>query len=314
MDKRLAQPTAHPQTSFIQRIVAHIELADPITWISPITMVICGALAAGRGEPGFHANEWRDLGLLGLALLMCGPFGTGFSQSINDYYDRELDAINDPSRPIPSKRVTLFEARINWLLLGAGTLLLGLLLASQNLWILLITALSLIVAAAYSVPPIKLKQHYWFGPPAVGFGYVFLSWMLGHIIFAPLTWPSFLLALINSTLAAGLLFLNDIKSIEGDRKLGLQSMTVALGARRTLIISYLIIGICQLMLLLLALIAGHLWAIIVMVLALVVPLLSQIRLYREPNHRNFQIYILVSNPFVVFIQFASAFIVGGYLV
>jgi hypothetical protein len=48
-------------------------------------MVIAGALAAGRGEPGFHAEDPRDLGLFALAVLMCGPFGTGFSQSINDY-------------------------------------------------------------------------------------------------------------------------------------------------------------------------------------------------------------------------------------
>jgi 4-hydroxybenzoate polyprenyltransferase len=34
--------------------------------------------------------------------MMSGPFLTGYTQTINDYYDREIDAINEPYRPIPS--------------------------------------------------------------------------------------------------------------------------------------------------------------------------------------------------------------------
>jgi bacteriochlorophyll/chlorophyll synthetase len=312
MADRFMQTLPAARVPLAKRLMAHLELADPITWISPITMVICGAIAAGRGDPGFDATNWRDLALVLLAVLMCGPFGTGFSQSVNDYYDRELDAINDPARPIPSKRVTLNEARLNWIGLAGATLIVALILARWSLWVPILALVSLLLAMAYSIPPVKLKQHYWFGPPAVGFGYVFLSWAVGHLIFAPMTWPSLLLALINSALAAGLLFLNDIKSIEGDRKLGLQSMTVALGARRTLLVSYVIIGVCELLLLILALLAGHLWATIFVALAILVPIVSQVQLYRNPTHKNFLRYIVASNPFVVLIQFASAFIVGGY--
>lgn len=275
-------------------------------------MVICGALAAGRGEPGFHVGDGRDLLLAVLAMLMCGPLGTGFSQSINDYFDRDLDAINDPSRPIPSGRVCLRAARLNWIVLGVSTAAVSLLLATQSPWLPVLAGIGLVLSAAYSVPPLKLKQHYWLGPPAVGFGYVFLSWIAGHLIFAPLTWPSFTLALINSSLAVGLLFLNDIKSIEGDRKHGLHSMTVVFGARRTLLVSYTIIGLCQLMLLALALIGGHLWATALVALALAVPLPSQVRLYFEPTHKNFLRYIIASNPLILLIQFVSALIVGGY--
>ena len=35
-------------------------------------------------------------------MVMSGPLLTGYTQTINDYYDRELDAINEPYRPIPS--------------------------------------------------------------------------------------------------------------------------------------------------------------------------------------------------------------------
>ena len=171
----------------------------------------------------------------------------------------------------------------------------------------------LVLSVAYSMPPIKLKQSYWLGPPAVGLGYICLTWVIGHLIFAPLTWPSLILALIDSALAAGLLFLNDIKSVEGDRKLGLRSMTVAFGARRTLLIAYLIIDVCELALLVLALQAGYRWAAGIAAVALLAPIYIQIKLYREPTHSNFKRYLLISNPFVLLIQFISAFIVGGYL-
>jgi chlorophyll synthase/bacteriochlorophyll c synthase len=275
-------------------------------------MVLCGALAAGRGDPGFHLTDGGDLGLVALAALMCGPLGTGFSQSINDYFDRELDAINDPARPLPSGRLSLGAARLNWLALGMATLTSALFLAQRNVWVPGLAALSLALAAAYSVPPLKLKQRYWLGPPAVGLGYILLTWVGGHLIFAPLTWPSLLVALAGSALAAGLLFLNDIKSIEGDRTYGLQSLPVALGVRRTLLVAYMIIGLSELIPAGLALMAGQLWATALVALALLLPIPSQVRLYRDPTHKNFQRYMLVSNPLVILILLLAAFSVGGY--
>jgi chlorophyll synthase/bacteriochlorophyll c synthase len=113
--------------------------------------------------------------------------------------------------------------------------------------------------------------------------------------------------------AVGLLFLNDIKSVEGDRRLGLQSLTVAFGPRRTLLVSFAIIGLCQLALIGLALAGGYLWAAALVVVGVLVPLASQARLYGEPTHHNFQRYMIVNNPFIIIIQVVSAFIVGGYL-
>lgn len=295
-----------------RRIWAHIELADPVTWISPATVAICGALAAGTQHPGFHLTDINDVLLAALAALMCGPLGTGFSQSINDYFDRDLDALNDPGRPIPSGRLTLGEARLNWIVLALATFAASLVLMRYSLWLPLLALLSLALATAYSIPPIKLKQRFWLGAPAVGLGYVTLSWVAGHLIFAPMTLPSLLVSFVNGSLASGLLLLNDIKSIEGDRQLGLQSMTVALGVRRTLLVSYMVISASELVLLALALLTGHLWFTGFVLLALLVPIYSQIRLYREPSHKNFLRYMLASNPFVLLIQFISAFIVGGY--
>jgi bacteriochlorophyll/chlorophyll synthetase len=300
------------RVSLATRLQAHIELSDPITWVAPITMVFCGALASSRQPSGFEPTRIGDLILICLAALMCGPLGTGFSQSINDYYDRDLDAINDPARPIPSGRVSLGEARANWVGLGLGTMLIAIFLTRYSPWMPIFGAISLFLAAGYSIPPFKFKQNFWLGPPAVGVGYVMMTWLTGHMLFGPLTWPSLTMALIASALAAGMLFLNDIKSIEGDRQLGLKSLTVALGVRQTLVVSFGVIGLCQLALLVLALLTGYLWAAGIVAVALLAPIYAQVQLFREPTHTNFKRFLLINNPFVLVIQIISAFIVGGY--
>jgi 4-hydroxybenzoate polyprenyltransferase len=44
----------------------------------------------------------QNVAQLLVCCMMSGPFLTGYTQTINDYYDREIDAINEPYRPIPS--------------------------------------------------------------------------------------------------------------------------------------------------------------------------------------------------------------------
>jgi chlorophyll synthase/bacteriochlorophyll c synthase len=62
----------------------------------------------------------------------------------------------------------------------------------------------------------------------------------------------------------------------------------------------------------LALIWGYYWVAAFILLSIVVPIRNQIKLYREPNQKNYVRYLLSSNPFVALIQFVSAFMVGGY--
>lgn len=60
--------------------------------------VVCGAAASGN----YVWNDPTDIAKLLTCCMMSGPFLTGYTQTINDYYDREIDAINEPYRPIPS--------------------------------------------------------------------------------------------------------------------------------------------------------------------------------------------------------------------
>lgn len=64
----------------------------------PATGVACGAAASGH----YQWNDPQDIAKLLTCMMMSGPLLTGYTQTINDWYDREIDAINEPYRPIPS--------------------------------------------------------------------------------------------------------------------------------------------------------------------------------------------------------------------
>lgn len=65
--------------------------------------VLCGAAASGN-------FTWtaENVAKSALCMVMSGPLLTGYTQTINDYYDRELDAINEPYRPIPSGTTPIY--------------------------------------------------------------------------------------------------------------------------------------------------------------------------------------------------------------
>jgi 4-hydroxybenzoate polyprenyltransferase len=78
-------------------------LIRPVNCLLMVFAVIVGSALAVGG----NFVDYIETVLLGSAtgFLLCGA-----AMVINDYYDREIDAINESSRPIPSGAVTPFEA------------------------------------------------------------------------------------------------------------------------------------------------------------------------------------------------------------
>ncbi|KAL2632197.1 hypothetical protein R1flu_016883 [Riccia fluitans] len=205
-----------------------LQLTKPVTWAPLIWGVACGAAASGN----FVWNV-EDVAKAALCMFMSGPLLTGYTQTINDWYDREIDAINEPYRPIPSGAISEVEviAQI-WILLLGG---LGAAYA-LDLWAGhdFPTILSLAVGGSflsyiYSAPPLKLKQSGWIGNYALGSSYISLPWWSGQALFGTLTPDVIVLTLLYSTAGLGIAIVNDFKSIEGDRAMGLQSLPVAFG-------------------------------------------------------------------------------------
>jgi chlorophyll synthase len=102
-------------------------------------------------------------------------------------------------------------------------------------WGFAAAALGLVLAWAYSMPPVRLKKNGWWGNLACGLSYEGLAWITGAAVMAGGAVPearSLLLALLYSIGAHGIMTLNDFKAIEGDSRMGIRSLPVQLGAQR----------------------------------------------------------------------------------
>ncbi|KAL8129415.1 hypothetical protein V2J09_018570 [Rumex salicifolius] len=205
-----------------------LQLTKPVTWPPLVWGVVCGAAASGNFEWTLE-NVAKSV----LCMLMSGPFLTGYTQTLNDWYDREIDAINEPYRPIPSGAISENEVITQiWVLLLGGLGLAGLLdvLAGHDFPTIFYLAIGgSLVSYIYSAPPLKLKQNGWVGNFALGSSYISLPWWAGQALFGTLTPDVVVLTLLYSIAGLGIAIVNDFKSIEGDRAMGLQSLPVAFG-------------------------------------------------------------------------------------
>lgn len=205
-----------------------VQLTKPVTWPPLIWGVVCGAAASGN----FHWTP-DDVAKSVACMLMSGPFLTGYTQTLNDWYDREIDAINEPYRPIPSGAISENEVITQiWVLLLGGLGLAGLLdvWAGHNFPVIFYLALGgSLLSYIYSAPPLKLKQNGWVGNFALGSSYISLPWWAAQALFGTLTPDTVVLTLFYSIAGLGIAIVNDFKSIEGDRAMGLQSIPVAFG-------------------------------------------------------------------------------------
>ena len=184
----------------------------------------CGVVASGQSLEG----RW---GLVLAGILLAGPFVCATSQAVNDWFDRHVDAINEPHRPIPSGRM---PGRWGLYLALIWTVLSLLLSTTLGPWGFGAAALGLLLAWAYSAPPVRLKRNGWWGNAACGLSYEGLAWITGAAVMAGGQMPgvpSMMLALLYSAGAHGIMTLNDFKAIEGDRRMGIASLPVQLGAR-----------------------------------------------------------------------------------
>jgi chlorophyll synthase len=203
---------------------AMLEVLHPITWFPPMWAFACGVVSSGVSI----AENWL---VLIAGVVLAGPLVCATSQAVNDWYDRHVDAINEPNRPIPSGRL---PGRWGLYIAIVGTLLSLALGAALGLWVLGATVVGLIFAWIYSAPPLRLKQNGWLGNAAVGFSYESLAWITGAAVMIggrmP-DWHILTLAVLYGLGAHGIMTLNDFKAIEGDKRMGVRSLPVQLGVK-----------------------------------------------------------------------------------
>ncbi|GAB3416679.1 geranylgeranylglycerol-phosphate geranylgeranyltransferase [Haloparvum alkalitolerans] len=203
--------------SWRSRARGFLELTRPGNAVAAGVLTFTGAFVAGATV--------ADAVAVAAAVLATG-FATGAGNAVNDYFDREIDAVNRPDRPIPRGAVSAREA-----LWFSGALFAGAVATTAVLPVtaIAIAVFNLLLLVAYT----KLFK----GLPGVGnlvVGFLTGSTFLfgGAAVGAPLgAWVLFVLAGI-ATLTREIV--KDVEDVAGDREEGLNTLPIAIGERRAL--------------------------------------------------------------------------------
>ena len=296
--------TPQPVTVPLPKLRDVAELLKPITWFPPIWAFVCGVVSSGVPV----ASRWP---FLIAGVLLVGPLVCGTSQAVNDWFDRHVDAINEPNRPIPSGRIAgqwgLWIAII-------GTIVAACVAAVSGMWVLAATVVALVFAWGYSAPPFRLKMSGLWGPGAVALTYEGLTWFTGASVMAGALPPTPVLTILAlySAGAFGIMTLNDFKAVEGDRAMGIRSLPATLGVGPAARIACVVMAVPQVAVVALLLYWGH----IAVACSVAVLLLAQFalmpRLLRDPLKET-PWYNATGTSLYVLGMLASAFGLGGVM-
>jgi chlorophyll synthase len=277
---------------------AVLELLKPITWFAPMWAFACGVVSSG-------APTFTRLGAVAAGVLLAGPLVCATSQAVNDWYDRHVDAINEPNRPIPSGRIPGrwgFYIACLWTVLSLG------LAATLGVWVFLAAVFGLTLAWAYSAPPLRLKGNGWWGNTAVAICYEGLPWFTGAAVMAASLpdWRIVVLALLYSLGAHGIMTLNDFKSVEGDTQMGLASLPVQLGVPGAARLACVVMAAPQVVVIWLLAHWGHPWHAAAVAVLLAGQAALMVKLIAEPR-RWAPIYNATGTTLYVLGMLVSAF-------
>lgn len=196
-----------------------LAITRPVNALVSGLLTFVGAFVGGAGLRSTAA----------LAAVAATILAVGAGNTINDYFDRDIDRINAPARPIPSGDVTPRQALAfsGMLFVGAVALALTLPLAA-----ILIAAINLLALVAYT--PV-FKQRPAVGNLVVAYlgGSVFLFG--GLAVSAP--GPALILALLAGLTTFSREVVKDVEDIAGDEAEGLDTLPIRIGSRRSLVVA-----------------------------------------------------------------------------
>jgi geranylgeranylglycerol-phosphate geranylgeranyltransferase len=194
-----------------------LELTRPVNTLVAGALTFIGAFVAGGAFDQVTATA---------AAVGATWFATAAGMAINDYFDRDIDRINSPGRPIPRGAVSTRGALAFSVVLFVGAIVLASLLPT----------LALAIAAVNLVGLVAYTNHFKGLPGA------------GNALVAYLGGSTFLFgaAAVGRPLAGGVLavlaalstftreVIKDVEDVEGDRAEGLNTLPIAVGERRAL--------------------------------------------------------------------------------
>jgi len=155
---------------------------------------------------------------------------TGASMAINDYYDREIDAVNEPNRPIPSGAVSPKEALFFALVLSVIGFVAAL---TTNISCLIVAVIAWIVSITYIT---KGKQTGLPGNFLVSACLV-IPFIYGGFVVGQPELPIIIFAAIVFLSATGREVTKGIVDVEGDKSQNIRTIAVLYGERTAAVLS-----------------------------------------------------------------------------
>jgi chlorophyll/bacteriochlorophyll a synthase len=297
-----------PQSSSLKATLSKsFTLMKVHTWFAPAWAFMVGAIASHSIYFNLGGDVWQSIlsiGKIAIGMAMAGPLLTGFSQVLNDYCDREVDAINQPDRLIPSGKVSEMQVFLTIFGLAIAALVVGLFLGPS---VMLMCALGLALAISYSVHPLRFKRNGWIGNLTVAIAYEGLAWIAGHLSFqVPIGTNSLVLALVYSLGAHGIMTINDFKSVSGDRLMGIMSIPAIYGERVSAWIAVVTINLAQFVAIALLLLWGRPITAGVVALFTLGQWPTQYQLVKNPVNQMSVRYNMVAIPLYVWGMLAAA--------
>ncbi|MCX8201158.1 MAG: geranylgeranylglycerol-phosphate geranylgeranyltransferase [Candidatus Caldarchaeum sp.] len=183
------------------RAKSFLKLSRPPNGLLMFFAVLIGVLFSEKQNVTFETGFYAFVTAFGL---------TSSSMALNDYFDKEVDAVNNPSRPIPSGEISPRAA----LLFAVFTAFAGLFTAFQTSpECLAFASLTYLVSASYNI---FLKKTGFFGNLAVSFTVV-APFLYGSLLSdASISQRIVVLALLAFLANTGREVIKGMTDVEGD--------------------------------------------------------------------------------------------------
>jgi geranylgeranylglycerol-phosphate geranylgeranyltransferase len=214
----------------MQRLGGLVELTRPGNAVLSGLLTFIGAFVAGfdAGAGGLLVDTAPEL--RAVAAVAATMLAVGAGNAINDYFDREIDRINAPDRPIPRGAVTPRGALLFSVLLFGLAVGLALLLPPLAIGIAVVNLLALV---AYT----ELFK----GLPGVGnalVGYLGGStFLFGGAAVGGRLQPVVVLFVLAALATFAREVVKDVEDVAGDREEGLNTLPIAYGERTALVVA-----------------------------------------------------------------------------
>ncbi len=140
-----------------ERCHLYVEFARPFTLFAPALGMVSGGATAIGAAPREAWSAWLVVYPL-LGALMAAVLNAA-SNGLNQIYDRDIDAVNKPKRPLPSGRMTMREAWVfTWVTFAIAWLLAWFVAPGGRRDCFWLVVAATLITTLYSVPPFRTKR------------------------------------------------------------------------------------------------------------------------------------------------------------